>query len=188
MRIGIDCDGVLYPFTEVFRLYAEQETGERFGPVERWEFYKDWGMGTPEFLQLMEEACKGGFLFRYGTPPANCVNVMNWLACWPEHEVVIITHRGEYARHATEGWLRDWMIPYDELIIDSDKTRHGLDLLLDDGPHIIEKFREAGGRGVVFHRRWNRHIGGERVRSWLQFKSLIEEGPKWRATLPTKCA
>jgi 5'-nucleotidase len=172
MRIGVDLDGVCYPFVDTFRLWLEHETGRTYGPIEQWNFHKDWGYTTPEFLGFMEQGCKAGLVFHVGSPmPGSLAGVRAIHDAG--HDVVICTTRGDYAHGATHDWLDRWGFPRSEVIITADKDACRLDVLLDDGPHNIEAVRAAGVRGVVFDQPWNRHVDGERVWSWPEFVEMI---------------
>jgi 5'(3')-deoxyribonucleotidase len=172
LRIGIDLDGVCYSFVDSFRLWAEHTAGRQFGSIECWDFHKEWGFTTPEFLDLMESGCKAGLVFHIGSPmPGSLEGVRAIRAAG--HDVVICTTRGDYAHDATHDWLARWGFPYDEVIITAAKGEHNLDVLLDDGPHNIAAIREAGRRGIVFDQPWNRHVTGERVYAWPEFVEMI---------------
>lgn len=160
MRIGIDLDGVCYPFAEVITLYGEHTLGRRLAPAHlspKWSFFEDWGMSGSEFGELMKAGHDVGLVYHIGSPPPNCRSTLTQLRN-RGHELVVCTHRPDYAHGATQAWLDRWQLPYDELVICTDKTLHRLDVLLDDGPHNIEAMVGAGGKAVVFDQPWNQHV------------------------------
>jgi 5'-nucleotidase len=172
MRVGVDLDGVCYPFVDSFRLWAEHCAGRRFGPIECWDFYKEWGHTTPEFLALMESGCHAGVVFHLGAPIDGALDGVRAIHD-AGHDVVICTTRGDYAHGATFGWLHRWGFPYSEVIITAEKARHDIDVLIDDGPHNVAALRDAGRRAVVFDQPWNRHVDGERAHTWPEFVEMI---------------
>lgn len=176
MRIGIDVDGVCYPFTDVFRLYMETTFGRKLPAIHRWDFYKDWGMTDEEFAYWMYHGCEDEIVFHYGTPPRGCIETLEVLGDEP-HEIALITNRPDYAEDATREWVHRWGIPHDELIITkTPKSEYGLDVLLDDSPSIIEDFREKGGKAIVFVQPWNFRLPGPRVTDWAGFGELLCHG------------
>jgi 5'(3')-deoxyribonucleotidase len=184
MKIGIDLDGVCYPFVDEFRNWiAEQRDyrGEHL-PALQWNFFEDWGMTAKEFNAEMRMAHEHDALWRFAHPTEGTLAA---LAALPAlgHSIHIVTHRPDYAKATTERWLRDQGIPHRELIFAEDKTKWGLDVLLDDAPHNIEQARAAGIRAITFDQPWNEHVTGERVKSWSGFVAAIkdEAHPDWVA-------
>jgi hypothetical protein len=171
-RIGIDLDGVVYPFVDVFRLYAEHQERTTYGPVETWEFHKDWGHDTAWLHDTMFNGCTEGLLWWKGSPMAGALE-----GCWElaerGHELVYCTTRPDYAERATIGWLSRWGFPTADLVLTADKGAADIDVLLDDGRHNVAAARAAGKRGIVYHQRWNRHVPGPRTWGWSQFTYMM---------------
>lgn len=174
MRLGIDLDGVTYPFNAVIVNYAEHVLGVRLPATDTWEMYLKWGLTDDEFRDLMREGCEQEAVFWEGAPLPGAVRSLD--ALWnDQHEIVLITHRGDYATAATETWLARWGIVYDELhFAAADKTTFGVDIMLDDSPSVIRTCRAAGIETVCFDQPWNHGQFEEPVAySWDEFLGYV---------------
>lgn len=182
MRIGIDCDGVLYDFaghiTSFFREFLDD--GNLPDPTT-WNFFsEEWGMLPGVFWAGVRTAWAGGWVWdgHHGTlgdrwEPRRSLGELSDKG----HEIVVVTTRPDYARESTQEWLAWNQLPHNELIFTEDKTKWNLDVLLDDAPHNIEQAQAAGIRAIIWDQPWNRHVEGERVYAWDQFVNAINEGP-----------
>jgi uncharacterized HAD superfamily protein len=187
MRIGVDLDGVLYPFADYFTQYVRRWLTDDEAPSPTtWNFYEEWGWNVKEFQAWMCSAHQNGAIWEenHHEVPADVTRLIDHLA-HSGNSIHIVTHRPEYARESTEKWLFWNDIPYHELIFAEDKTKWGLDVLLDDAPHNIAQARAAGIRAITFDQPWNQHVTGERVKSWAGFVAAIkgENHIDWVVTL-----
>lgn len=176
MRIGIDLDGVCYPFTETFQLWCETQRGWILPRATHWEFYRDWGYSTPEFLAEMNKAVEAGVLFHVGRPLSREIGPILTELTAEGHDIVLLSNRDpehEPTWAATKAWVAAWRLPYAELTLTRDKTQHQLDVLLDDSPANIEMARKAGIRAVVFDQEWNWACGGPRAYTWQQVRAMV---------------
>lgn len=166
IRLGLDLDGVIYNFVDEFREYYSIEHGldpEELSEVTRWEFYRDWGMTDEEYFIELGKAAINSKVFTKGEPYPHAQEQILRLKELG-FEIVIITARNvsnnpthmELIHKNTAQWLIDQNIAFDELIIDNDKTRHNLDILVDDNIWNVEAQMLAGKTGYVFDRPWNR--------------------------------
>jgi 5'(3')-deoxyribonucleotidase len=185
MKIGIDLDGVCYPFVDEFRNWMKRNYSfaDRDLRATQWNFFEDWGMSAREFNAQLERAHDESALWHYAHPTEGAANALYDLA--EGHTIHIVTHRPEYAKQTTEHWLHDQRLTYSELIFAEDKTKWGLDVLLDDAPHNILAARAAGIRAITFDQPWNQHVTGERVKSWAGFVAAIkgEQHNDWVRTV-----
>lgn len=179
MRIGIDLDGVCYPFIDEFREYCEVELNRELEVPLTWNFFSEqWGLGLDEFQELMARGVSESSLWWAGRPHSGCREALQALHD-AGHEVVILTDRSPSgaemeARWATMFWLATERIPHDDIQITKAKHEHDIDILLDDAPHHIEKAHAAGIKVYVRDRPWNRHIDiGTRVGSWSEFVGQV---------------
>lgn len=178
MRLGIDLDGVVYPFVEQFTKYAEMRLGRSLPEVKQWNFpVEQWGLTVERFIELMADGANEGFLWWEGQPEFGAREVLLKLRDLG-HKIIFVTDRapkgGEWqAKVATITWLHDHGFEYDGLFVVRDKTGLGLDLLIDDGPHNIERADAAGEMAVVFDRPWNRDVETGRVYSWSDVQTWV---------------
>lgn len=187
IRLGLDLDGVIYDFPTEFRNLVAADRGvdpESLASPVKWSFYEDWGMSDEEYFGTMGKAAIQGKVFKDGNIYPQALENVNKLRDLG-YEIVIITARHvvndvdkmNIIKKNTEDWLIKNNVPYDELIIDNDKTRHNLDILIDDNLANIESFVMAGGMAYVFDQPWNRNnTFYSRVNGWndcvLEMKNI----------------
>ena len=177
MRVGFDCDGVLYDFTDGFR----RSIPEKFHHLKanRWNFFHDWGISTQEFLDYSKKGVENKILFWTGDPIENSVDVVNNIRL-AGHEVIIITHRGIFgegeslAREATEHWLSLHGIGYDDLVLTEDKTSVKTDIMIEDKPENYLDLEKAGIESWIVDQPWNLHFEAKRrVPDLLAFEEKV---------------
>ena len=179
--LGIDLDGTTYDFFTVFRNHWAELQNINPEPLGteplRWGFFEDWGCTIWKFHSLMRENIKlDGRLYTAGLPYSDAPEVLQRLS--ENHKIVIITSRcylnlEEQTEKYTTQWLEEYKIPYDDLIFSDEKTNRGIDLMLDDAPHIIKKALEMREDAILFDSPQNRHIDHIRVTSWLDFERFV---------------
>lgn len=187
MRLGIDLDGVCYPFVEALTDWAVERDG--LDPADLpfarcWDFFKlQWGWTTDQYFDYFRTGIFAGRIFHEPGPTDECIAALDKLR-EAGHEIVIITHRtvpgaDVEAASATHKWLDRYAVPYDELIITGDKVSR-VDLLLDDAPHNVTAAVEAGENVVVWDQPWNRKgpapeiADVKRVKSWGGFVRYVK--------------
>ncbi len=148
LRVGIDLDGVLYPFDRGLALFVHESTGrplQELGPATRWEFYEDWGYTEDEFLGLFEAGVDSGAVFLEPGPLPGSVEAVQALKA-AGHTVHIVTDRsvGKRSHANTEEWLARHNVPFDSLTYSRDKTVVRTDAFVDDIPRNVVALREAG--------------------------------------------
>jgi 5'(3')-deoxyribonucleotidase len=184
IRLGIDLDGVIYNFVDEFRAYYSEKIGvdiDSLSEPTSWEFYRDWGMTDEEYFTNLGLAAIHSKVFRHGEIYPNARESILKLKEMG-FEIVIITARYlsnnpdhmKIIENNTRNWLVDNNVAFDELIIDNDKTRHGLDILIDDNLSNVEALLIAGAYGYVFDRPWNRNsISFPRVMGWYDLVAAM---------------
>lgn len=187
-RVGIDIDGVLYPFwIELKRWLANQHYPalEKVGVPTHWHFYKDWGMTEEQFDNECHNAVNYGNVFWSGDPYPGAREALLRLQK-AGHEIVLITNRfyGKpgISEKATEYWLRSHQIPYDELHLVRDKTtvQPRPDYFIDDAAHNVEAMRDVDVYAVLCERPWNNIHPGERM-SLAEFVDLVITSEKLKS-------
>lgn len=178
--LGIDLDGTTYDFYTLFRdWYAELNN---IDPVslgnepEKWSFFEDGGCSLSTFKEMLREGVLNRRLYWEGDAYPDAVETIQSLS--EDHRIVIVTSRNflgleREMEAATTHWLKTNDIPFDQLILTDVKTNLGLDLMLDDAPHIIQAARDAGEAAVVFDAPHNRHVVNDRVLNWKEFEEYV---------------
>lgn len=185
MRLGLDLDGCVYDFTEVFFDYCDRSGAwERLGlerPTERtwksWDGFLQFGMTPEQFVEVCNEGVDSGYIFRVGRPIDGAVEVITKLR-EEGHTIHIITHRtfGKKAVHNTCDWLDEVGIEFDTITFAEDKTIVGVDLLLDDRDKNFYDSWDQGIPCVLFSDEHNRHVDTlYRVSSWWEFYEYVND-------------
>lgn len=155
-RVGVDLDGVLYPFEDELRKYLGKPD---LPAATQWDFYEEWGLTRGEFVELCEEALRDKHLFYKGFPYLGTIEQVDRLMA-AGHEVVFITNRAfisvDECRKATESWLTNWWTDDRwELHLVADKTTVPVDYMIDDNEDNFMAMREAGVNAFLCARPWN---------------------------------
>lgn len=175
MQIGIDLDGVCYGFTEAFC----RNVGWDPRTADRWEFYRDHGWTTDQFLRSCRAQIKDGLLFKKGDLLPGTKEAFDALIK-QGHTIHIITDRcsldpedTDLIKQHTLDWLEDNGLWYDQIRFTGDKAKAaeelGLDVMIDDRTENVEALEAAGFRAYLFDRPWNQDSFMSRVWSWRQF-------------------
>lgn len=141
MRIGIDIDGVVYPFVEMFKGYVELMTGKTLPMPTSWG-WEGWEIPKEEIEKYYQEAVAGGMLYRFGPPIAGAKEGIKSLKD-KGHEIRFITARPneKWMHERTMSWFKDWGIKGDMVLFLKDKSEAAkeLDVFVDDRPeHVLE--------------------------------------------------
>ena len=187
MRVGLDLDGVGFPFVTEFKKLLRKNLATRpdfmrdefdidpqtlgpklHGQPRSWSWFKhQWDMTSDQFFGIFRMLVEQG-LFAQAAPRdgyrALCSELLE-----AGHEVFIVTNRAvpgaeERAIADTEGWIDRWDIPHSKLIISDDKTSVPADVFLDDYDKNISDVI-VRGRGVDGLRRT---VGLLYDRTWNQ--------------------
>ena len=101
MIIGVDLDGVVYNFIEVFARWIHREKNiplsQMLAPTQ-WDFWSEWSMEKDEWVEYFKEFCeKGGFV--EGGPIRGAKEALQRLNAQCHH-IRIVTARGHERREA----------------------------------------------------------------------------------------
>jgi len=159
MRIAIDIDSTLHHYWDVLSDAAQR----RFGIDLPYEEQFDWGMTRLRAEQLRccieETHCDAAILA--GRPYPGAVETVNR---WHEAGsfIHVTSHRHQRAHAATEQWLRDIGLRFDDLHCSDDKVARcgelAIDLLIDDSPYNIQGALERGIRVATIRHPWNEEV------------------------------
>lgn len=188
LDIGLDIDGVLYPFQTVYTRFAEKYLGLPVGSLNdeslSWNWYKNqWGWTTDKFLEVFEAGVCCGTIFSKGEALPGAVNAANVLSRLG-HRIHYVTDRqvgvtSTEAEFITRTWLCSQGFPVDSITITPDKSSVHTDIFLDDAPHNIEALVSAKHScPVIWETTWNRVFTKvstvPTVNSWNQFINLVK--------------
>lgn len=188
-RVGFDLDGVLYNFGDSVKRYLDH-IGQghiwKSGPTKGvfWDFYKDWGWTSQQFVQLCNDGADAGFIFT-GPIRDHAVEAVERVARLG-HEIIIITDRQfgttpKVSHDNTTEWLAQHGIEYDELIFSADKTCVPTDFFVEDKLENYDALVAAGTNTFLINRAWNVVEGGDarmRIDSVLDYATFVEEYTK----------
>lgn len=190
--VGIDMDGVLYPFVPAFKHYCEVRM-QKFDLPDptHWYFYEDWGMDEKQFNEWLKDACRTDRVFAWMPPAPDAVASFKKLRNMGV-KIHILTHR------ITDSWAQtaEWLEKYD-LVPDSLHFGPNKNILkeiatdecaiLDDHIPFIQSAEQAGIKAYVLKHPWNEgHSDLQYVHSIYDFASHIAEYNKIKLfkTLP----
>lgn len=179
MKVGFDCDGVLYDFADSVRQYLIERYGwplTAFTPPVRWGFYEDWGLSLDDFLAICNDGVNYGVIFNYGEPHFGSFEAIREVR-EAGHSTHLITDRsfgwpGQAAKQ-TYGWLHRHGLVFDSVTFTSDKTIAAVDMMIDDK---IENYDVLDNSCDVYllDRPWNQDDGSRRrITSLDQYVRLV---------------
>jgi len=182
LQIGLDLDGVLYPFVATLRKWMVDEQGclgtEQCPPAVKWEFYEDWGLTSTEFAKELRDSINAGFMFIEGEPVPGSLDVINRLSDQGHHLIAVTSRSVKGAEKqvccATLKWLAHYSIPLEGAVISPDKGILPTDLFLDDSPdnyNLLDMGAET--MPVLFTQPWNASHPGRRVEDWAEFYKVV---------------
>jgi uncharacterized HAD superfamily protein len=159
VRIAIDIDSTLHHYWDVLSDAALR----RFGIDLPYEEQFDWGITRlkPRQLELCIAETHNDDVILAGRPYPGAVEAVRR---WHEagHFIHITSHRDTRAHDATERWLNQIGLPFDELYCSFDKVTRcsqiGIDVLIDDAPENIARALEAGIVAATLLHPWNAEL------------------------------
>lgn len=179
--IGIDMDGVVYPFMSAFKKYCEDvlEMSDLPEPTH-WDFYEDWDINKKEFDALLNSAPVTHRLFASESPMKGVYKGWEMLRSM-NVKLHVITARPTTAWAQTAEWLHDHDLVPDHLHFTNDKTilahtarEHSA--MIDDHHLYYQQLDKAGVFAVLHDHPWNRQFEvSYRVNSLVDFARLINK-------------
>lgn len=172
MKIGVDIDGVLFPYAEQFRNFCQIKLKKNLPKIVKWHFYRDWGLSDDQYFAL-QKSFINSLGFEIGKPYYYAKSAIDNLRA-NNHEIAIITHRifhdfdlklKKEIINSTINWLYKYEINFDYIIFIKDKSNMGLDILIDDATHNLEEFKNIK---ICFSQPWNKDYKGFKLENWTQ--------------------
>lgn len=139
--IGLDLDGVLYPWHEIIYDEVKFRKGIEEDYREFWRKAKEEDYHRPLLEQLVEVP----MFYNRRNIRSNILNVVNKLA--ETYQIYYITTRPESARQATQSWFERCGLPYsNNLIITQNKKPYiamlECDYFVDDKHKTIDDIKD----------------------------------------------
>ena len=159
MRIGLDIDSTLHHYWDLFSTVARG----RFGIDLPYEGQRDWMIGVlkPDQVRaIVSETHSEENILSADPYPGAVETVRRWSA--DGHWIHVTSHRSDESHEATERWLNQIGLPFDDLHCSFDKIPRcvelEVDVLVDDSPVNIAKAIEAGIVPATLEHPWNQEI------------------------------
>lgn len=168
-RTGWDIDGVGHVFGDSFHNWLIH-TGRgdlwKSGPTPKpfWDWYKDWGWTSEQFVDECHKAADAGILFNGPIREGYFESIQR--IAESGHEIIIATDRPfgstpEVSEKITVEWLDREGIEFDELWFTADKTLPGCDFFIEDKLENYDDLIAAGTNAFLLNRPWNQVEGGD---------------------------
>ena len=159
MNIAIDIDSTLHHYWDQLSDAARR----RFGIALPYEDQVTWGITLlrPEQVRACVQETHTEARVLAAEPYPGAVDAVS---AWHEagHFIHITSHRATTSHDATERWLRQIGVPYDELYCSYDKVARcqeiGIDVLIDDSPENLERAMGVGITAATLLHPWNREL------------------------------
>jgi hypothetical protein len=155
-KIALDIDSTLHHYWPLLDGIAR----ERFGVALPYDEQRDWGITVLERDQLIEivEATHSEENILGAEPYPHAVEtVRRWHA--EGHWIHVTSHRHGRTRDATEAWLENIGLPFDDLHCSFDKVTRcvelAIDVLVDDSPVNLKQASEHGIVAATIVHPWN---------------------------------
>jgi uncharacterized protein len=178
MRIAIDIDSTLHHYWDILSDVSRR----RFGIELPYDEQFTWGITRlrPEQLELcIEESHSEQHIVESDPYPGAVETVRRWHS--EGHFVHITSHRSDRCQAATERWLQQIGLPFDDLHCSYDKVSRcvelEIDLLIDDSPENLASAIDRSIATATILHPWNRELCEEEdvicARDWQELELLV---------------
>jgi 5'(3')-deoxyribonucleotidase len=181
--LGVDVDDVLADFQLGFKAVVAADLGvsiDSLGEPADWDCLS-WGVRDRDhFEELNHRAVVEQHILRTLPPIPGAPAAIRHL-----HKqgvfIRIITHRLRIPNERaltmidTAMWFESHDVPFDDFCFSGDKDQILADCYIDDAPHNIERFRDAGKHALIFDQAYNRHLSGPRVKHWDEVEPYLHK-------------
>lgn len=176
--LGVDLDGVVYPFVLEFADYCRTRLGLVNLPIPMtYRFHESWGMTAPEFAAALDDGARSCDLFGRADPEPGTREAWQRLRA-AGVRLHVLTARPASAWARTCEWLAAHGLVADSLTFTADKRvavahARGPMAMLEDDPSAHAALLTVGVRAVFVDRPWNGGYRGERVVSFAEFAEAV---------------
>ena len=162
MRIAVDIDSTLHHYWDQLAAVARR----RFGVDLPYDTQHTWRITAlrPEQVHVCVAETHRDASVLAAEPYPGAVEA---ITAWHDagHFIQVTSHRTAEAHAATERWLEQIGLPYDELYCSFDKVARCLeleiDVLIDDSPVTLVKAGDVGITPATILHPWNRELCDE---------------------------
>jgi uncharacterized protein len=160
MRIAIDVDSTLHHYWDTLSEIAVR----RFGIELPYDEQFTWGITRlkPEQLQICIEESHSEQRILAGTPYPGAVETVRRWHDTEGHYVHVTSHRDPSRAPATERWLRETGVPFDDVCCSWEQVSRcaelEIDVLIDDSPLNLVAALERGIAAATIAHPWNRDV------------------------------
>ncbi|HEY2281948.1 MAG TPA: hypothetical protein VGH60_00170 [Solirubrobacteraceae bacterium] len=160
MRIAIDIDSTLHHYWDTLSEIAVR----RFGIELPYEEQLTWGITRlkPEQLRICIEESHRDERILAGAPYPGAVETVRRWHTQEGHYIHVTSHRDPRCAPASERWLREIGLPFDDVCCSWDKVSRcqelRIDLLIDDSPLNLTVALERGIAAATLAHPWNRDV------------------------------
>ena len=164
MRIGIDCDGVLRDLIGNIQLAIKKyypELADQLLPVTSWD-WEDWiPFWTEEETEKFVFEDHTEEIFYTADAYDEAIEDFPKLRKWADengHELVLVSAQRDDCIDITNMWLNNYRFKFDEKIYTHKKHLVDIDVLVDDSPSKLGRFKKQSinkGVPIVFRQTWN---------------------------------
>jgi hypothetical protein len=184
-KVGFDIDDVFLHTYQAMHVIAEKAGITNGVTPTSWNPYEQYGCTRDEWVEVIAEANRQGWLYRDVVPDQDALRAVRELA-WDGHEIHLVTARGffgdkEITEEHTEGWLVEYAVPHHSLTYSQAKgytaVNLGLDYFIDDHVRNWQDVALTGVQSYLLDRPWNKDVGAGklRVQSVQQYVDIIKE-------------
>ena len=178
--VGIDLDGVVYPFMNAFKKYCIDVLGRtNFPDPKTWEFYEEWGISQEQFVKMLNSAPVSHRLFASEYPMPLVHEGWDMLKDMGLR-IHVITARPSTAWAQTAEWLHDHNLVPAHLHFTHDKTvlshvASNESAMIDDHVDHYVELEKSGVLAVLQTQPWNiHHDRAVRADSLVDFAKLVQ--------------
>jgi uncharacterized HAD superfamily protein len=184
MRVGVDLDGVCYDFAGSFIKYMngidhKYSIPQNIEEVDKWHFYRDWGMTDEEFVKHCHNGTDDMVIFRQGPQRDNASEAIDFMRSFG-NTIHIVTDRSfgttpQSSEDNTRWWLFSHGIHYDTLTFSADKTCVETDVFIEDKLENYDALESAGVKCYLVDRPWNQDNTKyrKRIKSIQHFATVV---------------
>lgn len=169
MRVGVDIDGVIRDFVgSVLKVYKRVYPEHRILPVNSYglqPFFPDYQGKISNFYSV---DYAGEIYGKARVLPGSC-EMLRQLQMMGHTVVLVTAQPNDGVTDITREWVRFNMIPHDELVFATDKSKVDVAILLDDGMHNLKACEGSRVRPVAWDKSWNKGWVGRRVSNYTDF-------------------